>query len=383
MIYSVDFSELAGRISHVDVAKYLHDLGWSEIDQAREWVKIFQYEKQDDFFQVDLPVSRELRDYKTAMYRAIECIAQSASKSVEQVILELLNPLSDILRLRIKEPDIENGSIYVEDAIRLYDNAKKLLMATAMDIVHPEILHKGRPDNNIVEFVNNCKFGQTEIGSYVVSIVCPISTVENNQVVQLSLFNEEDECADSLTRKVVNKLVSSVRIVRESISQGVFEKTIYENVNSEHCISANFLDALSEINIYRNSSELDITAKYAPTISKNTLSDTFVSLTHDFYSPIDTLVKKIKNTQESEKTYIGRIKGLDAAPDPSIRDKGKVTLVFLNDDEKKATASIILSKEDYDAAIEAHRGGKTVKILGTLSGQTYKKIDCSYFEVLD
>jgi hypothetical protein len=185
-------------------------------------------------------MSRDLRDYRLAMYRTVECIAQFTHKSIEQVILELLNPLSDILRLRINEPKIEVGSIYVEDTIKLYDNAKKLLMATAMDIVRPQIYHIGRPENSIVEFINNCRFGQTEIGSYVVSIVCPISKIVNNQVVQLTLFSNEEDCSQSLTRKVINKLIKSIKIVRETINSRTFEDYIYQNAETDNCISANF-----------------------------------------------------------------------------------------------------------------------------------------------
>ena len=101
MIYSVDYKEVAGRISHIEAAKYLRDLGWNEVYADEGRVIVFQLENQSGFFQVDLPVSRKLRDYKRAMYNAVETLALSVNKSVEQVILELLNPLSDILRLRV------------------------------------------------------------------------------------------------------------------------------------------------------------------------------------------------------------------------------------------------------------------------------------------
>ena len=382
MIYSVNYEELAGRISHIDVAKYLHDIGWLEIPSKRELVKIFQMETQNDFYQIDLPVSRDLRDYSSAMYRAMERISESTQKSIEQVILEMLNPMADILRLRIYEQSNLAGSIFMEDAIKLYDNAKKLLMATAMDVVRPQLYHVGRTENSIVEFVNNCRFGQTEIGSYVVSIVCPISKIDNNQVVQLSFFSDEEEGAQSFTRKVVNKLVTSASLVKEAINQGVLESTMSQNAETENSFSVNFLDALSGINIYRSDSSLDISVKYAPTIRSNTLPNAAVTLTHDYYTPIDTMIKRVKRVQENEKTYIGRIKLLDAAPDPSVRKTGRVTLVFLNDAQNKATASVILSKDDYNDAIDAHQNGKTVKVVGTISGQTHRKIECTHFEVL-
>ncbi|GHV28792.1 hypothetical protein FACS1894167_06790 [Synergistales bacterium] len=384
MIYSADFLEMAGKINHVEVAKYLRDLGWVSISSKRINVKIFQLEKGDSFFQVDLPADRGLRDYKSAMYHVVENIALSVDKSTEQVILELLNPMSDILKLRIKEPDSESGSIYMEEAITLYENAKKLITATAMDILHPRLYHSGRPDNAIAEFVANCRFGQTEIGSYVVSVACPISIIDKNQCKQLSLFNKEDELADSLTRNVVNKLIISAHQVREAIDQGNLEEFIHANAETKDCISANFLDALSGINIYREDSALDIALKYAPTISKNRIENLCVSINHDYYEPINTFINSVNTVQESEMTCIGRISKLHASPDAERRNAGEITIVFINEDEKKATVSAHLTKEDYDAAIDAHREGKTVKVIGTLSGQTKKtkKIECSYFGII-
>lgn len=382
MIYSVDLENMAGTIKHVDVAKYLRDLNWQEVPSKRDKVKIFQLETNGEFYQVDLPVSKDLRDYNAAMYRAVECIALSMRKSTEHVILELVNPLSDILRLRITEPNIETGSVLVEDAIKFYDNAKKLLTATAMDILHPQLYRVGRLDNAVTEFVNSCRFGQTEIGSYVVSIVCPILVINNNQIQQLTLFDDKEAGANSFTRNVVNKLITSVNLVREEIDQGALDKRFAQCADSQNFVSVNFIDALNGINIYRDNSRLDITAEYASTLQGNTLLDASASINHDYYEPMNSIVKKIKTRTEREKNIFGQIKKLDAVPDSSIRDGGTISVVFLDDAQKKACASVTLSKDDYITAIEAHRDGKFVRIAGVMSGRTNKKIDCRHFEVL-
>ena len=386
MIYSVNFEELAEKIEYTDVAKYLYDLGWSQVPSNRNMVQVFQMENQYGFFQADLPTSRSLRDYGPAMYRTIKQIAQSFCKSVEQVILELLNPLSDILRLRIDEPTISGGSILFGDAINLYDNAKKLIQATAMDIISPRWRHSGQPKKSIIDFVNNCRFGQTEIGSYVVSVVCPIAKIDDNdQIAKLPIYSEGEECADSFTRKVVNKLITSVQAVKEAIDQGESDRIIRPGSYPDDCISVDFLKALGGINIYRSGSTLDIAAKYAPTIKNNTLDNPSVSIGSEYYEPINALVNKDKSPQEkeNEKAYFGQIQSLDAPPDLAARRKGKITLVFL-EDKRKTKASAILQREDYDAAIEAHKDGKTVKLMGAMSGQPgKKKIECRYFEVMD
>jgi hypothetical protein len=373
---------MAGKISHIETAKYLRDLGWNEIPTKSEQINVFQLENQAGFFQVDLPSSRLLRDYKKAMYRTVETISRSVGKSVEQVTLELLNPLSDILRLRVQGSNSEEGSLFMEDAINLYDNAKKLLTATAMDIIKPQLFHSGRPPATINEFVNNCRFGQTEIGSYVVSVVCPFARLNSNEIVQLTIFDEEVVCAESITRQVVNKLVSSVSTVKESVEKGNLEAVI--NDNAETGISANFLEALNGINIYREGNSLDISVKYAPTISSNTLSVTTVSIDHEYYAPIDTVINNIRRVQESDKVYFGRIKQCDALPDSTARKQGRVVLVYLDENNKsKTTPPIILPIGEYHGAVDAHKNGNMVKVAGIISGTARsKKIECSYFEVL-
>jgi hypothetical protein len=383
MIYSVYYEELAGRIKHFDMIKYLNDLGWNQIQSKREKINIFQLKNSNGIFQADIPISRDLRDYQAAMYRNVLCIAEALHKTVEQVILELLNPSSDFLRFRINEPAIEGGSIFVEDAISLYNNAKRLLMATAMDIFRPQLWHAGRQEKSAVEFVNKCKFGQTAVGSYIVYVVCPIFKFDiENQIVTSPLFSVEDECSQPLSRQIINKLISSVEIVKNAIAQQSLDNIIHTNAYSEQCISANFLEALSSINIFRNNSTLDITAQSDPTVKHNTLSTASVSIDHDYFSPIDTFVRKVKSFQGSEKCYIGQIKTCHAPPDLAHRTEGKITLVFL-DGTKKTTASATLSREDYDVAVEAHRHGKTVKLTGVMTKQSgRKKIDYSSFETI-
>jgi len=382
MIYSTDLKDMAGNIKHVDMAKYLCDLNWHEVPSKRERVRVFQLKTNNELFQVDLPTSKDLRDYSIAMYRATESIACSLRKSVEQVILELVNPLSDILKLRIVEPNIENGSVLVEDAINLYDNAKKLLAATAMDVLHPQLYHAGRFDNVVTEFVNSCRFGQTEIGSYIVSIVCPICVINNNQVQKRTIHDRKEESARSFTREIINKLIKSVNMVRGDIEQGVLDKRFTVDVDSQNVVSVNFLEALNGINIYRDDSQLNITAEYASILQENTLANASASINHDYYEPISSIVKKVKIPAESEKTVFGQITRLAAAPDSATRTGGSINIVFLNEARKVSNATVMLSKSDYDAAIEAHREGKTVRIVGSMSGMRSKKIDYRNFEVL-
>lgn len=383
MIYSANLIEMAGKISHVDIVKYLRDLNWNELRTKRNYIKVFQLKNAEGtYYQATIPTSRELSDYNEAMYAAVENIAKSTNKSNEQVILELLNPLSDIIRVRVFSPEINSGSIFVEDAIRLYENSRKLLMAAAMDIKTPRRVHLGRPDSAIQEFVSNCRFGQTEIGSYVVSVVCPFADIDSGRYRQLSLFSDVQEAQNSITRNVTNKLMKSIKLIKDSIDEGNLDSTIDESLSSENAISATFLEALNAIGIYRENTQVDISVKWAPTIKNYEQDSETVTLTHDYYEPIDALVKKMKNLEDKNIVFIGKISSLHSAIDIDKRVNGTITLVTVDEFGRLLKAKLSLPREFYDLAISAHKAGKFVKVTGTLRGTgRSKEIACSDFVV--
>lgn len=94
MIYSVNYMDLTEKISPLAFAKYLKDMGWEQFQSKKQYIKIFQYEKNDAFFQVVIPTEKKLSDYREAMYKAVVTVAEVENKSVKQIMLSLLNPIT-------------------------------------------------------------------------------------------------------------------------------------------------------------------------------------------------------------------------------------------------------------------------------------------------
>ncbi|MCL2135007.1 MAG: hypothetical protein FWH37_05570 [Candidatus Bathyarchaeota archaeon] len=386
MIYTANFHEMAGEINHVDIAKYLKDLGWKELERKRSNVKVFQLIVDGELYQANIPTSRSLIDYNRSMYKAVEQIALSTKKekSVEHVLLELLNPLSDIIRFHVKADSIKSGTIMFEDAIILFENAKKLVTYAAMDLEKPSEYHTGVPSLSSREVIKNCRFGQTEVGNYIVSIVLPFVKIEGNKTVQLNLFGEEADKINSITRQITNKIMNSIQQVKDSIKNDSLSELMKPQNNEPPLISANFLEALNSIGIYKEKTEVNISVKWAPTVQVNKANIETVSITDAYYKPIEAIVNTIKhNRAVNEQEFLGRISKLQALPDVEKRKEGEISLVYLNPDTQRArTATVVLKKEDYQVATEAHADGKTVRIIGRIAGQRSKNIKYSSFEVV-
>jgi len=378
MIYSVNFFDMAEKLNPLAVSKYLDETGWNAFPFKRTDIKVYQYKKGNNLYQINIPLEKSLADYKHAMYDAAEKISIVEGKSIEHVMLYLLNPNTDILKIRLDKKDMEAGNILFDDAIKLYDNAKKLLAATASDIINPKKIHYGRFDVPVQKFLNQCRFGQTEIGSYVVSVVCPFAELKD-EYRQLSIFSDEEQCAKSITRQVTNQLMYNIATIKNKIDSGNIESLS----TGEDNISSNFFEALNGLNLQHEDATVEFTAEWSPVVKTNRCSFNRIKITNDYYQPISNIIDRIKQNTNQQTEIVGRIKELKAAPVIDKRTKGTVVVVFVDDKSKAKTATVNLSREDYDSAVDAHHYGKAVRIIGDLSGTKTLKIENAIFNVID
>ena len=361
MIYSVNFMDLTEKINPHAVVKDLKDTGWIQYKTKKEYIKTFQkFTDKDEFYQVTIPIEKDLADYKQAMFEAIEQIAF------------------------LQKKDVEAGSILFDDAINLFENAKKLIAATAQDILHPRYIHQGRQEEAVSQFINNCKFGQTEIGSYIISVVCPFAELdESEEYKQLSIFSDEEQCANSLTRKVTNRIMSNVSTIKNNIDNGEFEKLISDD--EETMISANFYEALTGMNISDQDTAVEFIAQWSPVVKRNRCDQDKIVLTHDYYEPIARTIEKLRETINTHSKIVGRVKRLESIPDASKRTNGKVTIVYLDENDNKKTVSLQLARDDYNKAIEAHESGSHVEVIGEIedNGKRTRSMTVESFSIID
>lgn len=72
-------------------------------------------------------------------------------------------------------------------------------------------------------------------------------------------------------------------------------------------------------------------------------------------------------------------------PDTSKRTNGKVTIVYLDENDSKKTVSVQLAKDDYNKAIEAHESGSHVEVIGKIedNGKRKKLMTAESFFIID
>lgn len=384
MIYSVNYEKMADCIKPISFVNFLKDNNWSHFKTKRTDIMVFQKRIVENDFQVKIPMDKTLYDYRKAMYRAIETVSLAEKQDMGQLVLLLLNPNADILKVRLDCDSVANGNIFLDYAIQIYDNAKRLLTATAQDVINPRPYHRGRVDESVNRFVNSCRFGQTEIGSYIVPIICPFAELDDSGGYrELTLFPNEEQCYNSLTRKVTNRVMNNIYHIKSSIDKGEYDSLITEN--EDNVISANFYEALAGLNLEKNGVGLEFIAQWSPAVSRNRTTVQRIKISSDYYQKIYEIIEKLYPCKCESRELLGRIKTLSSSLDVEKRETGKVSIVYLDEYDKSKTIDVNLTREDYDKALAAHAKGKYVELHGkfTYKGTRMILLEYDSFQVIE
>lgn len=375
-----DIKQKSQQINFLALQQYLTGKKWLK-QLSKKGNKAFfrQYIGDNVVSEISLPLTRNFSDYDDAIVKAINLIADYEQREQIQIINDLLLPPADQIRFRVNNTRTKDGLISLSEGFMLFESAKKSLFATAHDIIKPEIYHKRLGLKDAQQFIDSCMMGQTERGSFIASIVCPIGnhSVDDNYQ-QLSLFNSFEDLTSSFTRQVTTKLMNSISKVKQVIEAQNY--SYFEN----NSISGNFLESLIEMGEYGESEEIQIMTSWAPTAPQLDSSvPNSVIITKDYILPLEQVVEQIRERNADEVgEFIGRISDTKAEPDIKLRSEGVIIFNCIGE-YGAIKAKVTLNKDDFQKAVIAFEKGSTIRVKGMLrTNGRIKVIEHPEFEII-
>ncbi len=371
-------------LKFTELQAYLRNTGWNRVQTPKDSIALFQKEIGDVFFETALPLSKDFSDYSFRIIDVLEGIAQVENREVHQVLTDLSIPPADTVRFRVINRDTLGGTISFLEGFNLLESAKKALFTTACDIIQPEKYHKRLSLKGAQQFIEECRLGQTEKGSFIASVICPfLNQSPEDKALQLSIFNQAEEFRHSLTRKITKRLMTSLVEVKNAIDRGEENRII--DLEGDNIISGNFLESIVELNSAKESTEVEIITSWSILAEEQPQIAKAIKFSNDYIPVLENIISKIRPTDKGTiDDFIGKISLTKANPDIHSRNEGEIILNYiLGDEEKVSKARVILTNQDYDQACEAHKQGKSVKISGKLVsvGRT-KIIETPSFQVI-
>lgn len=362
-----DILKAVSELKFTELQAYLRNTGWSRIEAQKQSIALFQKQSGNSFFETLLPLSKDYADYSYRIVDVLENIAQAENREIHQVLTDLSIPPGDTVRFRVINRDTVGGTISFLEGFNLLESAKKALFTTACDIVQPEKYHKRLGLKGAQQFIEECRLGQTEKGSFIASVICPfVNQSLEDKAQQLSIFNQAEEFKQSLTRKVTLRLMSSLAEIKNAIDRG--EENRIVELEGENIISGNFLESIVELNSTKETTEVEIITNWSVFAEEQPQVAKSIKFSNDYIPVLENIITKIKPSDKGfEDDFVGKISLTKADPDIHSRTEGEIILNYIiGDEEKVSKARVILNNEDYDKACEAHKQGKSVKIRGKL-----------------
>jgi hypothetical protein len=369
--------DLVALISPTAVRQHAVTEGWLRVDGVNGTIALYRH-PESDLEQLIVPLDPEVDDYSRSMADVIERLSERAGRPALEILNDLLMPPSDVLRFVLDEPESRTGSIPLEQSISLLAGAERALLSAACSVIQPQAYHPRLSRDKAEQLLKACRMGQTERGSFTLTIACPIEAVESELAVSkpTPLFDRldggEEESShtgakEPFARQVTRLLMRSLdRIARAIVTDDV-DSLLVGNPD-EPVLSANLCEALLAMQPTGERSRLTVRAGWARSLPRPQPSQapTSVQLRSDFFPVIHKVATDLRPSEGPKvSSFFGLVDSLMGGPDSESRVQGDVYLLLF-DQEATLRARATLGPEDYHTAWEAHGAAAYVSLNGIL-----------------
>lgn len=346
-------------IRPVDAALYLRSKGWTRQVIPITNASLWHYGQGDDKIEALLPMDVELSDYAFRMGDLLSVIATAENRSQLQVYSDLLTVTADVIRIRIADPEFADGSLPIEEHVQIAQKTRDLVLAAACAATERRpVWHKRKPAQ-AMDHVRRVRIGQSERGSYVVTLISRVTPLLHNPNEQL--LQIEDPFERQVTQTLAQSLYALNRAAENAATNqemGAFDQAVQNGVN------ANLCDAV--VGLWGNSEaqrNLEFTFSWSPTrpVQQEVVSK--VTLSSDRFPVIREAGKQMREREPLPDFELsGPVVKLEKEEGALT---GKATIFGLVED-RQARVVMELADQSYHLAITAHDSGRTIRASGTL-----------------
>jgi hypothetical protein len=354
-----------------DVQLYLSSHGW-QVDAAASspGVSVYRFPQEPDA-EVLLPLRRDWPDYSHRMADAVLTIAAVEQRSFGEVLNDLSSTPGDVLRLRVQAPDAALGTLPLEEGLRLLQGGRDMLLAAACSAHQPQAYFPRQSFAPALEFLQGCRIGQTERGSYVATIIAPVPPDLTPSL--FSQMGDEFQLAtEPYQRRVTLLWMASLQVIHGAIHSGTPEK-ILEGVSGG--VSANLCDALALMSPTSSQGSVEIRMNWSrnrPRVPASLPQQ--VSFAQGEFAIIREAGRRLREGLEPRRERIeGVIVSLHAESNLFAPFEGRV-VVRTEVDGRPTRVRFALGQADYAHACDAHRDQRRVAVTGVLHRNATSKM---------
>jgi len=325
---------------------YAASLGWKLPGTPYgDVAHVYQGKKRQEIL---IPVSQGDPSYGFIVRKLLRVFAEVAGMDEAQVYRDLLVANRDVIRFRA--PSEDDGTVSIEDGLSLVGSARDMFSAAAASIGQAKAIYRPKSNKSVSNLINGTRLGQTEHGSYVVTVLTPLLASE------LDMYGL-DPAPEPFARQATLRFATALSTTRDAARSPELQAFLD---GIKHGVSANLCESLADaITPFKG---LDVSITWARTRPRK-VARTNVSFTDSDAPYLRDIARIFRESEpESDVTIIGSVVMLEGQ---GGGEPGTVVIRGLKDD-KPISVSVSLESDDYSAMIKAHEDQAWVQAHGEL-----------------
>lgn len=367
--------EMLSNIPPSNIIHYLKINGWVKVENAPYNIDLYSHSGYE--IEIFVPKSNTSFDYINDLLDIVKKLSKVEHRTPKEIIEDIINDSpSDIIRIGFVGYNEEKGTILVNDCVNLYTSVRD-----SINILGKEIIDRDQFERyEISDFINSCLVGQTEYGSYVTPIICPL-LIHGSKQADLSYFDYSQEIENLVTRKITRTFINSINHMVSCINEDNQERLLDFDKENIPDVSSNseFYRALGTIGL-SNIRNMNIDIKWG--IKDPSGIPHHLSVEKRHFEAIMKLIQPIsERTIVEEKIttmYKGSVYSLQTQkkikkPKRAKKGDGTVGFEFVAEDGNPYTMSFSLSGEDYETACDAIKNHLNVYVKGVFKRKIEEK----------
>jgi hypothetical protein len=346
----------------LEVASYLRVHGWrQEADlDGKGSVWLLPAEDGREEADITLPLQRDLGDFALRMGDVLRTLRQVERRSELEILQDLVTTSSDLIRVRAPSREADSGSLPLEQAVAFVERSRDMVLAAACAAITKRAYFATRKPAKATEYLSKVRMGQTERGSYVLTILSPVAPALAPEG-ELPLDLEPSEPYErQVTRTLAEGLAAMEQAARDAASSGGmggFEQAVRLGV------SANLCEAVAGLSAVSLGEGLDVRIAWSRTRPAANSVPSRIFLGSDSIPLIQEAARLFKDTAPVEDVEVqGFVTRLARGPE---QEPGGVTIEGLIDGQLRRVV-LTLQGATYSAAVQAHEHRQRVACAGDL-----------------
>ena len=345
-------------IQGAELGLYLRDSHWRRQVEVKGRLERWLAPRQAA--TVLIPLNPSAPDYVELLTIAIDTIASCVALAAADLIRQILQRRSDVIRLTADVAIAPDGSVPLDEALRLIRSGYEMVEASALARIEPRAYWVGHRPDQAYTFMRSVRIGLTRPGSYVVPVVVPLPSPDQTGLA----MQNEDPFERLVTRTVVAALDAAITAARDSAASDFrpFLAAIARGVN------ANLCDAIGDLIEIPDLESLRVEASWSESAGLSAPAGTksSVVIPRELLPQFRAAATFLRPKElPREVRIVGVIEHLDRAEN---ENEGTIGIKARVDDEQRMLY-VDLPLDTYLEAVRAHERSALVACTGTLVRQ--------------